>query len=159
MLTHCLKGLGQWQAEEDWQRAREIRARARAENRYMTPHEAREAEACDRRGSYNYIDSVFRDQIKQLRQDAERGPLNHYKIKTLKLLARDFAEARELLQACLPYCLKRKSLREIVKETPRMEGETNITWVHRIWDACEEYGTKCPSVITIELLEKLSQRG
>jgi len=44
---------------------------------------------------------------------------------------------------------------EIVRETPRQEGETFAAWVRRIWD--EKYDTKCPQSLTDELLEKLSR--
>ena len=44
-------------------------------------------------------------------------------------------------------------------ETPRQEGETPIAWVRRIWDECAKYDTKCPKVLTEELLEKYSQAG
>lgn len=54
---------------------------------------------------------------------------------------------------------KRKRFAEIVKETERIEGETSVAWVRRIWDECEKYETKCPDVITEELLVRLSQSG
>jgi hypothetical protein len=54
--------------------------------------------------------------------------------------------------------MKRKPFKEIVKDTPRQEGETFSSWVGRIWDECEKYDTKTPHVIiTEELLEEYSQ--
>ena len=44
-----------------------------------------------------------------------------------------------------------------MKDTPRKEGESFGTWVRRIWDECDKYDTKCPEVLTIELLEEYSQ--
>jgi hypothetical protein len=52
---------------------------------------------------------------------------------------------------------KRKRFAEIVKETPRREGEEYGTWVRRIWDECDKYDTNCPTVITEQLLERCSQ--
>jgi hypothetical protein len=54
---------------------------------------------------------------------------------------------------------KRKRFAEIVKKTPREEGETCVAWVRRIWDQCYIYDTSCPKVLTEELLEKYSQAG
>jgi len=157
MLTHCLKGLEKWQAKEDWRRMREIYANARAENRPLTPYEAREAEAYNRRATCRYVGSVLRDQLEQLKQEARRGPLNHYQIKMLKLLARNFPEAQELLPTCSQGSLKKKSFRKIVMDTPRLEGESNVAWVRRIWDECVKYGARCPQVIRVERLEKWSR--
>jgi hypothetical protein len=52
---------------------------------------------------------------------------------------------------------KRKRFAEIVKETPRQGDETFTAWVRRIWDQCATYDTKCPKVLTEELLEEYSQ--
>jgi len=64
-----------------------------------------------------------------------------------------FPGAQELLLKCSRVGLKkRKPFVEIVKETPRQEGETDTARVRRIWDRCPKYDTKCPAVITEELL-------
>lgn len=98
--------------------------------------------------------------IKRMREESERGPLSRHDVKALKILAPQFPEAQELLQKCLRDGLKeRKRFAEIVKETPRQEGETYTLWVRRIWDRCDKYDTKCPTVITVELLQKYSQDG
>jgi hypothetical protein len=45
---------------------------------------------------------------------------------------------------------------EIVKGTPRLEAETDVDWVRRIWDQCVKFGTDCPSVIKEEMVRKWS---
>src|SRR5690348_15587791 len=49
LLQHYLSNLAKWQAEEDWRLAKEISARADAECRPMTPWEAQQSRALDRR--------------------------------------------------------------------------------------------------------------
>jgi len=85
--------------------------------------------------------------------------VSRYDIKVLKIFARAFPEAQELLQKCLQNGIKkRKRFAVIVRETPRQEGEAYIAWVHRIRDQCAKYDTtKRPTVITEELLERYSQ--
>jgi DNA-binding transcriptional MocR family regulator len=123
LLEHYYDGLEDWQHRERCQRANaeaeEIRARAKAENREMTLRECVDA----------IITPGLLDQIESIRQDAKRGPLNHYQIKMLKLLARQFPEAQELLQKCSGSALKRKSFSVVVKETQRQEGETQVSCV------------------------------
>jgi hypothetical protein len=48
LLACYLKRLDQWQANEYWRQAREIRARVKTENRLLTPWEEQQARACDR---------------------------------------------------------------------------------------------------------------
>jgi hypothetical protein len=101
---------------------------------------------------------MMRNQIERLKKESERRPLCWQEIKVLKIFARDFPEAQELLQKCPQVGQKsRKSFRQIVKETPRRKRETCVSWVRRIWDECANYDTKCPEVLTEELLEKLSK--
>jgi hypothetical protein len=96
--------------------------------------------------------------IKRIKLETERGPLCRKKIKILKILARQFPEAHELLQRCSQNApKKRKRFAYIVKETPRHEVETPIAWVRCIWDECANYDTECPEILTEELLEKYSQ--
>jgi hypothetical protein len=87
MLAYYLDGLERWQAEEE---AKRIRARAKVESRAMTTHECLDA---------MITPGLFR-QIEKLKQAAKRGPLNYWQIKMLKLYARRFPEAHELLQKC-----------------------------------------------------------
>jgi transcriptional regulator with XRE-family HTH domain len=88
MLAYYLYGLGSWQAEE---RAKQIRARAKAEGREMTMREC-----CDA-----IITPGFFRKIEELRREANRGPLNHWQIETLKMLTRQgFSGAKEILGTC-----------------------------------------------------------
>jgi len=86
------------------------------------------------------------DGIEELRQEAKRGPLNYWQIKMLKLFARHFPKAQKLFEKCSPGALKRKSFVQIVKETPRLEVETDDAWLQRIWDEYVKYGTEIPRV-------------
>lgn len=146
MLAYYLNGLDRWQAKEE---AKRIRAQAEAEGREMTLPECLDAIVTP---------GLFR-QIEKLKQAAKRGPLNYWQIKMLKLYARRFPQAQELLQKHSHRALERKRFAEIVKETPRLEGETAVAWVRRIWDQCAKYGTECPEQITEGLLQKLSRPG
>ncbi len=160
LLSFYLKGLEQWQAKECWRQAREIRARATAEDRFMTQWEAQQARAFDQVGMRLMVDPILRDHIRRMKEESECRPLCWQEIKALKFFAGYFPEARELLQHCLRVGVqKRKRFAEIVKETPHLDGETNIAWVRRIWDECEKYDTKCPAVVTVELLQKYSHDG
>lgn len=104
------------------------------------------------------VHSMLLDDIERIKKESERRPLCWQEIKALKIYARHFPEAQELLQKCLQDGLKvRKAFAEIVTETPRQEGETRIAWVRRIWDQCAKYDTNCPAVITEELLQRYSQ--
>lgn len=97
--------------------------------------------------------------FEEIRQNAERGPLHPAQFKMLKIYAKEeFPGAEELVQKCLFVGLKKKKLfAEIVRDTPRQEGESSIAWVRRIWEHCSKYVTKCPKIITVELLERYSQ--
>jgi hypothetical protein len=126
-----------------------IRERAKAQNREMTMLEYIEARVLPR----------FIDSIESIRRAAQRGPLHRGQLKILKLLAKQGVPgAREALEQCSRAGLKpRKRFVDIVKETPRLEGETELAWIRRIWDECDKYETNIPSVLTIEHLEKLSR--
>ena len=98
------------------------------------------------------------DTIERIKVETERRPLRWQEVKILKMLARQFPEAHELLQTrSQDGTKKREWFAEMVKETPRQEGETPTAWVRRIWDQCAKYDTKCPRVLTEELLEKRTQ--
>jgi hypothetical protein len=150
LLQHYSDGLEEWQWQERCRRAKkeaeEVRARAKAENRQMTFRELRIA----------IIEPAILNQLESLRQDARCGPLNWYQVQILKTYAgQDFPEAEALLKTCSR--LKKKTFAQIVRETPRQEGEESRVWVRRIWDVCEKYGTEGPRGITEELLEELSK--
>ncbi len=72
LLQHYLNNLEKWQAEEDWRRAREIRARAKAEGRPMTPWEEQQSRALDRRAMCLFIESAFEDSVKRYEREIER---------------------------------------------------------------------------------------
>jgi hypothetical protein len=157
LLQHYLDGLEEWECKERYQRAKEkahkeaaeIRARAEAEGREMRMRE--------------YLDAIITpglvNQVERIRQDAKRGPLHRLQFKMLEQLAKQgFPGAQEVLHECASAGLKkRKHFAEIVKETPREEGEPSVAWVRRIWDQCANYETNCPTVISEELLQKYSR--
>lgn len=106
MLTYYLSGVDKWQAEE---RAKHIPARAKAAGRHMTLRECLDA----------IITPGFFCKIEKLRQAAKRGPLNHWQIKMLKLLAKQgFAGAQDLLEKC--------SQRKVTPEELRVLREKRI---------------------------------
>ena len=83
LLTFYLKGLGKWQAKEYWRQAREIRTRAKAENRVLTQWEEQQAHACDRAGVGAMVHSILLDDIERMKEESERGPLCWQQIKSL----------------------------------------------------------------------------
>lgn len=88
ILSYHLNRLNRWQAEEN---AKPVRARTQAEGREMTLREC-----CDA----IITPGLFR-QIEELRKAAERGPLNRYQVKILKLYVRQgWAGASEILAKC-----------------------------------------------------------
>jgi len=72
LLQHYLSGLGKWQAEENWGRVKEIRARANAEGRPMTPWEEKQSRALDHRGFCLFIEAGFEDSVKRYEREIER---------------------------------------------------------------------------------------
>ena len=98
LLQHYLDGMEEWECKERYQKAKEkaqkkaveIRARVEAEGREMTMREAIDA----------IVTPGLHDRIERIRQDARRGPLDHWKIQTLKLYAKQFSGAREILGKC-----------------------------------------------------------
>jgi len=158
LLSFYLKNLHKWQSKEHWRQAREIRARANAEGRALTQREEQQFYAYNGAGIRATVDPILLNVIERVRKESERGPLCRQDFKALKIFAPYFREAQELLQKCSQDGLKkRKRFAEIVRETPRQEGETFTAWVRRIWDQCEKYDTKCPTVITEALLRRYSR--
>jgi hypothetical protein len=101
LLTFYLKRLEKWQGKEYWRQAREIRARAVAENRPMTPWEEQQVRAYDRVGARYTVESALLNKIERIKQDAKRGPLNRHQIQTLRIFVRQgWPGAKELLQEC-----------------------------------------------------------
>jgi hypothetical protein len=158
LLGFHLKNLHKWQSKEYLRQAKEIRAHANAEDRALTQQEEQQFYAYNRAAMRVTVRPMLLETIKRMKQDSERRPLCRQEIKALKVLARQFPEAQEVLQKCSRKAvMKRKPFAEIVQETPRQEGETPIAWVRRIWDQCAKYDTKCPKILTVELLERYAQ--
>jgi hypothetical protein len=153
LLKHYLDGLEKWRYKERYRKATEesdqIVARAMVEGRPMTQWEEQRLNACTIAAIRADAGSLLLDELAKLKQEARRGPLHPAQFKMVKSFARQgFPGAQELLQKCLQVGLKeRKSFAEIVRETPRQQGESSIAWARRIWDQCSKYDTKCPTVI------------
>ena len=125
----------------------------------MTQSEEQQHYACTMVALRAKAGAVLLDKLKKLKREARRSPLHPAQLKMVKIFAKEgFPGAPELLQKSLQDGVKkRKRFAEIVKETPRQEGEANVAWVRRIWDQCNKYNTKYPAVIRAEFLEKCSQ--
>lgn len=157
LLKHYLGGVEEWEYDARYRaakemaqtKANEISARAKAENREMTMRESLDV----------LVTPGMLDQIEGIRQEAKRGRLNWAHLKMLKIWARHFPQAKEVLEKYSKSALPKKRFMEIVKGTARVEAETYVDWVRRIWDECAKHGTECPSVITKEMVRKWSQSG
>jgi hypothetical protein len=127
LLSFYLKNLHKWQRKEYWRQAKEIRAQANAEGRALTQQEEQQVYAYGRAAIRAMVGPMLLETIERMRQDSERRLLCRQEIRALKILARQFPEAREVLQECSrDGVMKRKRFAEIVKETPRQEGETTV---------------------------------
>lgn len=84
LLTHYCYGIESWKARE---KANRIRARAEAEGREMTLRECLDV----------FVTPGLLADVESLRHAARRGPLSSWQIKTLKLLAKHFPAAQEVL--------------------------------------------------------------
>lgn len=99
LLSFHLKGLEEWEYKEWYRKAKEtakkeaegIAARAAAQGRAMTMRE--------RLLAMGYVTMVL-GQIEELRQAAKCGPLNRHQVQILKLHARQFPIAQEILRRC-----------------------------------------------------------
>jgi len=99
LLSFYLKRLGKWQGEEYRRKANDLRARAKAENRYMTPGEEAQMIAYERAGFRSMIDSVLADTLRRLQVDAKAGRLSKGQIKMVNLFARrGYPIAQKILQ-------------------------------------------------------------
>jgi hypothetical protein len=72
LLSHYSAGLEEWKANEYWQRAKEIRALARANGRSMTPWEEEQSRALDRRALRLFIESSLDDHVQKLDREIEQ---------------------------------------------------------------------------------------
>jgi len=104
LLRHYLTGLEKWLYGERYRTAKkqieEIRARARAEGRLMTQWEEQQVRAYDSVAIDAMLAPVLLDAIERIKQQSKRSPLCWQQIRTLKIFAREFPQAQELLQEC-----------------------------------------------------------
>jgi hypothetical protein len=103
LLSHLLVGLETWQEKERYReaknRCKEIRSRAEAEKRPLSPWEEEQIRASDRASGRALLGSILLNKIESIKREAKRGGLNSHHIKMLKVFARNgFQEAQELLQ-------------------------------------------------------------
>jgi hypothetical protein len=165
LLRHYLAGLEKWKYKEVSRKAESaaerIRTHAKSENRNLTAWEQGQVRAADLRSIRALAASALIDSFEEIKRAATRGPLHWANFKMLQIFAKQgFPEgARELLEKCAKDGpRKRKSFATVVRDTPRHAGESYGTWVRRIWDECQVYGTDCPTVVTEEILERCSRR-
>jgi hypothetical protein len=88
LLTFYLKGLDNWQKADYQRRAKAIRDRARAENRYMTPWERSQEISLQRSALVCMMDEILAPTLKQLEADAKAGALSKRALKIVVFLAR-----------------------------------------------------------------------
>lgn len=103
LLSHYLEGLEKWQAQgqaEGYRReAEEIRVRAEAENRPMTPWEEQRVNVCHRQASAWAVEALLNDTYRKLRRQAKRGQLPAGTVKMLRFFARrGVHQAQEILE-------------------------------------------------------------
>jgi hypothetical protein len=95
LLNHFLSTIDDWALEErirfSERRADQMHARAQAEDRHLT---GREAAAVT-------VEPYLLKMIAKVKKEYERGPLPPHQIKMLRMLAKNFPEAQNLLQKCL----------------------------------------------------------
>jgi len=135
LLGYYLDGLEEWEYEERFRSAKEmaqkkakdLRARPKAENREMTRWECYEAILAP--WAFNQLESIVKD-VKQ-------GPLYYDQIKILKLLARESPLAQEFLQKCSQQKgVRRRTFEEdhpewrINKLISRVEEIGGILWLN-----------------------------
>ncbi len=165
LLKHYLDGLEKWRYKERYRKATQesdqILARAIVEDRPLTESEEQRHHACTIATVRATLCSIGLDELAKLQQEAKRGPLQPAQFKMVEILAkRGFPAAQELLPQCSQVARKeRKRFADIVKESPRQEGETYIDCVRCILDQCSKYDMKVPRVITEELLQRCSKNS
>lgn len=135
LLQHFLNSLGKWQAREDWRCVKEIRVRANAEGRPLTPWEEQQTRALDRRAVCLFIASSFENSVKRYQREIERYikdgkmPTRGYP-KLLRTIAsvrggpaaqRAAQRAREVLQKYFSP-EGRQAVREQVRKARRLNG-------------------------------------
>jgi hypothetical protein len=134
LLQHYLSSLGKWQAQEDWRRVEEIRARAKAENRSLTPWEEQQSRALDRRAVCLFIESSFEGSVRHYEREIDRCikdgkmPTRGYP-KLLRMIAsiRGGEAAQRAAQHAQVLLEKyfspegQKAIREHLRKTPRLD--------------------------------------
>lgn len=104
LLNHYLVGLDEWHRKERYsrtkQQAQEIRDRANAEGRPMTPWEEQQFRVHDRAAFVMLLNNSAIDHIERISQEAERdGGLLPDQVVILKMYARQhYSEAHHVLQ-------------------------------------------------------------
>jgi hypothetical protein len=98
LLSFYLKNLHKWQSKKYWRQAKEIRARANAEDRALTEQEEQQVYAHNRAAMRTIVGPTLLETIERMKHDSERRPLCRQEIKILKILARQFPEAQEVSQ-------------------------------------------------------------
>ena len=99
LLSFFLKSWDKWLGKEYLRKANEIRARAKAENRDMTPGEESQVIAYERASFRSVLESVLADTLWQLRVAAKAGTLSKGQMKLLNLFARrGYPIAQEILE-------------------------------------------------------------
>jgi hypothetical protein len=103
LLGHYLAGLEKWHFKERYRKATQesdqIIARAIVEDRPMTQWEKQQDYAFTLAALRAKAGWILLDELAKLKQEARRGPLNRHQIKMLRVLARHFPKAQELLQS------------------------------------------------------------
>ncbi len=99
LLSHYLTQWEKWQSKESKRQANEIRARAKAENRSLTPWEEQRARAYDQTAFQWMLESVLQKVVGELEREANAGRLKAVQVKMLRLLAsRGYEKAQKILE-------------------------------------------------------------
>lgn len=163
LLGHYLAGLDKWRSNESYRSAKKqldsIRAAARSENRSLTPLEKQRVQALSGQMLRAMAMLSMLGDVKKIEIQALDGPLHPADFKILEMYSRaGVPGAQKLLLRREEIGVKRKKpFAQIVRKTPRLEGETPVDWMRRIWDVCDKYDTNVPRVMTLERLERLSR--
>lgn len=98
LLSFHLRRLHRWQVREYEKKAREIHARARAENRPLTQEEQMQCAAHSRASLGPLVEAVVEEALRQLWKQIKQGQLSGFQLRMAKLLARKgYQEAQEIL--------------------------------------------------------------
>jgi hypothetical protein len=111
LLSFYLKNLHEWQSKEYWRQPKEIRAQAKAGDRALTQQEEQQVYSYNRAAIRAIVGPMLRDDIRGMKEESERRPLCWQEIKALKIFARHFPEAQEVLQRCAHYSRKKSGKR------------------------------------------------